>query len=67
MPKILIFDKGGRKAREKLVKNKEAPKDFFQSIDFLCSKGFDIKHLSSSGEYSKNFFNSFGRIIENLF
>tara|TARA_B100000886_G_scaffold340495_1_gene310486 strand:- start:3237 stop:4361 length:1125 start_codon:yes stop_codon:yes gene_type:complete len=67
MPKILIFDKGGRKEREKLVKNKEAPKDFFQSIDFLRSKGFDIKHLSSSGDNSKNFFNSFGRIIENLF
>ncbi|MBO8232356.1 hypothetical protein CU311_06640 [Prochlorococcus marinus str. MU1402] len=67
MPKILIFDKGGRKEREELVKNNQAPKDFFQSIDFLRAKGFDINHLSSSGEYKKNLFNLFGRIIEDFF
>ena len=53
MPKILVFDKGGRKDREKLVRNKEAPSDFFQSIDYLRSKGFDLLHLSSSGNYKK--------------
>ena len=67
MPKFLVFDKGGRKEREKLVKNKEAPIDFFQSIDFLRSKGFEIQHLSSSGNYKNNLVYFFGKILEELF
>tara|TARA_B100000212_G_scaffold203737_1_gene153769 strand:+ start:475 stop:1599 length:1125 start_codon:yes stop_codon:yes gene_type:complete len=67
MSKILIFDKGGRKEREKLVKNKMAPNDFFQSIDFLRSKGLDINHLSSSEKYKKNLFFFFGRMLEDIF
>ena len=67
MPRFLVFDKGGRKEREKLVKNNEAPKDFFQSVDFLQSKGFNIKHLSSSNRYDKNLFYFFGKIIEEFF
>ena len=38
MTKILLFDKGGRKEREKLIKNNQGAKDFFQSIDFLRTK-----------------------------
>ena len=67
MPKILVFDKGGRKDREKLVRNKEAPSDFFQSIDYLRSKGFDLLHLSSSGNYKKNLFYFIGKTIEEIF
>ncbi|OUU22498.1 MAG: hypothetical protein CBB97_15100 [Candidatus Endolissoclinum sp. TMED37] len=67
MPNILIFDKGGRKERVKLVKNKKAPNDFFQSIDFLRLKGFNIKHLSSSEKYKKNLLYFFGKILEDCF
>ena len=48
MKKILVFDKGGRKERIKLMKAKKAPKDFLQSIDFLNANGYKIKHLSST-------------------
>ena len=47
MSKILVFDKGGRQERIKLVNKNQAPKDFFQSIDFLRSHNFDIENLSS--------------------
>ena len=56
MPKFLLFDKGGRKEREDLVKINRAPNDFFQGIDFLRSKGINIKHLSSNKRYKKNIF-----------
>ena len=67
MADILIFDKGGRKERIKLVKNKKAPKDFFQSIDYLKSKNFDIEHLTSSINYKGNLVFFFGKYIEKLF
>ncbi|MBO8230534.1 hypothetical protein CU313_06820 [Prochlorococcus marinus str. MU1404] len=67
MTKILIFDKGGRKERERLIKKNKAPKDFFQGIDFLRSKGFDIKHLSSSIKYKKNIIYFFGGFLEKIF
>ena len=51
MSKILLFDKGGRKERIELIKKKKAPQDFFQSIDYLRSKKFDIEHLTSSIKY----------------
>ena len=49
MSKILIFDKGGRNQRISLIKKNKAPKDFFQSIDFLRSRNFSeilLKSLS---------------------
>ena len=45
MQKFLIFDKGGRKKRIKLIKKNQAPRDFFQSIDFLRSNNFNIEHF----------------------
>ncbi len=67
MPKVLIFDKGGRQERINLIKANKAPKDFFQSIDFLRSKNFDIDHFSSSINYKKNLFFQIFRLIEELF
>ena len=67
MPKILIFDKGGRDHRIELIKKKKAPKDFFQGIEFLKSKNFDIGHFSSSIKYKKNLFFLIIRLIEQLF
>ena len=67
MADILIFDKGGRKERIKLVKNKKAPKDFFQSIDYLKSKNFDIEHLTSSINYKGNLVFFFENILKNFF
>ncbi len=67
MPKILIFDKGGRKERIKLIEKNQAPNDFFQGIDFLISRGFNIDHLSSSRKYKKNLVFFFGKIIEEFF
>ena len=67
MPKVLIFDKGGRRERIKLIKENKAPKDFFQSIDFLRANNFDIDHLSSSIKYKKNLFFFIVRLIEQLF
>jgi len=46
MRKILVFDKGGRKERIKLIEKKQAPRDFLQSMDFLISRGFDIINLN---------------------
>lgn len=54
MSKILVFDKGGRNQRIELIKKKKAPKDFFQSIDFLRSRNFNIDHFSSSIKYKIN-------------
>ena len=54
--KVLVFDKGGRKERIELIRKNKAPKDFLQGIDFLKSKGFNIKHLSSVKEYKKIYF-----------
>jgi len=67
MANILVFDKGGRKERIELIKNNKAPKDFFQSIDYLRSKKFDIEHLNSSRRYKKNLFLFFGKLVEQLF
>ena len=66
MKKILVFDKGGRKERKKLIKNNEAPRDFLQGIDFLSSKGFRIENLSSVKEYKRNFFYNLINFIEKL-
>ena len=67
MAKILVFDKGGRKEREKLIKNRKAPRDFLQGLDFLERKGFDIDHYSSSIPYKKNKFYFLVKIIEQFF
>ncbi len=67
MSKILVFDKGGRQERIKLVNKNQAPKDFFQSIDFLRSHNFDIENLSSSVSYQKNLIFFFGRFVEQFF
>lgn len=67
LAKILVFDKGGRKERIELIKKKKAPKDFLQGIDFLQSKGFDIKHLSSVKPYKKNFIFKCGKFLEQFF
>ena len=67
MTKILVFDKGGRKERIALINKKKAPKDFFQSIEFLRSKSFNIEHLTSSKKYKSNFIYTFGRFIEQIF
>ncbi len=67
MCKILFFDKGGRIERIKLVENNNAPKDFFQGIDFLRSMGFNIEHISSNKKYKKNILFTFGKIIEEIF
>ena len=67
MAKILVFDKGGRKERIELIKKKKAPKDFFQSIDYLRSKNFDIEHLNSSRIYKNNLLFFFGKFVEQLF
>ena len=67
MKKILVFDKGGRKKRLNLIKEKKAPKDFLQGIDFLRSKGFDIGHLSSAKPYKKTLFFKIGKFIEEFF
>ena len=56
MKKFLIFDKGGRKKRIELIKKNKAPRDFFQSIDFLRSNNFNIDHLSSTIKYKSNLF-----------
>ena len=66
MKKILVFDKGGRKERKKLIKKNEAPRDFLQGIDFLSSKGFRIENLSSVKEYKRNFFYNLINFIEKL-
>ena len=66
MKKILVFDKGGRTERIKLMKEKKAPKDFLQSIDFLNANGFKIQHLSSTKTYRKSLFFKIGKIIEQL-
>ena len=55
MKKILVFDKGGRKERQALIKKKLAPQDFLQGINSLKENGFDISHLSSTKPYKKNF------------
>ena len=67
MTNILVFDKGGRKERIKLIERNEAPKDFFQSIEFLRSLNFNIEHLTSSKKYKSNFIYTFGRFIEQIF
>ena len=67
MSKILLFDKGGRKERIELIKKKKAPQDFFQSIDYLRSKKFDIEHLTSSIKYKRNLIYILGRFIEQFF
>ena len=54
MPNILVFDKGGRKERIKLINQNKAPKDFLQGIEFLKSQNFDIEHLTSSIKYKSN-------------
>ena len=67
MSKILLFDKGGRKERIELIKKKKAPQDFFQSIDYLRSKKFDIEHLTSSIKYKRNLIYILGKFIEQFF
>mgnify|MGYP001269517133 CR=1 FL=1 len=42
MKKILVFDKGGRKERQKLIEKKLAPRDFFQGLNNFKMKGYDI-------------------------
>ena len=66
MKKILVFDKGGRKERIKLMKAKKAPKDFLQSIDFLNANGYKIKHLSSTKSYRKNLVFKICSLIEKI-
>ncbi len=67
MAKILVFDKGGRKERENLIKNRKAPRDFFQGLDVLKSKGYDIDHLSSSKPYKNDIFYYLVKLIEQFF
>jgi len=67
MSKILIFDKGGRKQRIALINKNKAPKDFFQSIDFLRSRNFNIDHLSSSVKYKNNLLVFIFRPLEEIF
>lgn len=67
MQKFLIFDKGGRKKRIKLIKKNQAPRDFFQSIDFLRSNNFNIEHFSSAIKYKSNLFFYFGNLVEKIF
>ena len=67
MSKILIFDKGGRNQRISLIKENKAPKDFFQSIDFLRTKNFNIDHLSSSIKYKRNLLVFIFRPFEEIF
>ena len=67
MQKILIFDKGGRKKRIELIKKNQAPRDFFQSIDFLRSNNFNIEHFSSAIKYKSNLFFYFGNLVEKIF
>ncbi len=67
MPKILFFDKGGRKERLKLINQKLAPKDFFQGLNTLQDKGYNIKHLSSSKPYKKNIIFYIGSLVEKIF
>ena len=70
MKKILVFDKGGRDERRMLINLKLAPRDFFQNLDILKEKGFNLKHLSSTSSYKKNllifFFKPFQEIISRL-
>ncbi len=65
--KILVFDKGGRKERIKLIEANKAPKDFLQGIDFLKDQGLNIKHLSSVKEYKKNLYFYSGKLLEKFF
>ncbi len=65
--KILVFDKGGREERIELIKKNEAPKDFFQGIEFLKSKGFNITHLSSVKNYKNNLLFKSGNFLEEFF
>ena len=67
MSKILIFDKGGRNQRISLIKKNKAPKDFFQSIDFLRSRNFNIDHFSSSIQYKRNLLAFIFRPFEEIF
>ena len=67
MPKILVFDKGGRKERKELINKKKAPRDFLQGIDYLKLNGFDIEYFSSSEKYEKNIIFFLGRILEQFF
>ena len=66
MRKILVFDKGGRKERIKLIEKDQAPRDFLQSVDFLISSGFNIKNLNSSGKYKDTKLYNIGQFLENL-
>lgn len=65
MKKILVFDKGGRKERLKLIENNRAPKDFLQGIDFLMSNGFDILNLNSAEKYKNSIIFNIGKFFEN--
>tara|TARA_B100000212_G_C27329415_1_gene513872 strand:+ start:149 stop:1267 length:1119 start_codon:yes stop_codon:yes gene_type:complete len=67
MVKFLIFDKGGRKERENLIKDKKAPRDFLQGLDVLKKNGYDIDHLSSSIPYKKDLFYVLVKLIEQFF
>ena len=67
MAKILVFDKGGRKERGELIKNKKAPRDFLQGLDILKKHGYDIDHLSSTAKYKDDFFYFLVKLIEQFF
>ena len=67
MKKIIVFDKGGRKERIKLIEQKKAPRDFFQGIDLLSINGFNVVHLSSSIKYPKEFIYIIGIFLEKIF
>ena len=67
MKKIIVFDKGGRKERIKLIKKNNAPKDFLQGLDTIISQGFNIKHLSSTKKYKQKPIFLLGKYIEEFF
>ena len=67
MKRIIVFDKGGRKERIILIKQKKAPRDFFQGIDLLPQKGFDVVHLTSSRKYPKELLYIVGSFFEKIF
>ena len=66
MTKIIVFDKGGRKERLKLIEKNKAPKDFLQGIDFLVSNGFDILNLNSSEKYKNSIIFIIGKFFEDF-
>lgn len=67
MKKILVFDKGGRKERQKLIEKKLAPRDFFQGLDNFKMKGYDIVNLSSTQPYKKDIYYLFLKLFEEFF